>query len=60
MDQMLQAEMTEFLGAAPGERVEGRGGYRSGSYGRGLITRVGKIELRVPRDWTVAVELGAA
>lgn len=29
---------------------EGRGGYRSGYYGRGLITRVGKIELRVPRD----------
>jgi transposase-like protein len=50
LDQMLQAEMTEFLGAAPGERVEGRGGYRSGYYGRGLITRVGKIELRVPRD----------
>lgn len=50
LDQMLQAEMTEFLGAAPGERAEGRGGYRSGYYGRGLITRVGKIELRVPRD----------
>jgi len=50
LDQMLQAEMTEFLGAAPGERSEGRGGYRSGYYGRGLITRVGKIELRVPRD----------
>ena len=50
LDQMLQAEMTEFLGAAPGERAAGRGGYRSGYYGRGLITRVGKIELRVPRD----------
>lgn len=50
LDQMLQAEMTEFLGAAPGECSEGRGGYRSGYYGRGLITRVGKIELRVPRD----------
>src|SRR5690349_12999223 len=50
LDQMLQAEMTEFLGAAPGERAEGRGGYRYGYYGRGLISRVGKIELRVPRD----------
>ena len=50
LDQMLQAEMTQFLGAAPSERAEGRGGYRSGYYGRGLITRVGKIELRVPRD----------
>jgi transposase-like protein len=50
LDQVLQAEMTEFLGAAPGERTEGRGGYRSGYYGRGLVTRIGKIELRVPRD----------
>ena len=50
LDQVLQAEMTEFLGAAPGERSEGRGGYRAGYYGRGLVTRIGKIELRVPRD----------
>ena len=50
LDQLLQAEMAEFLGAAPGERTEGRIGYRSGYYSRGLITRVGKIELRVPRD----------
>jgi transposase-like protein len=50
LEQVLQSEMTEFLGAGPGERVEGRSGYRAGYYGRGLITRVGKIELRVPRD----------
>lgn len=50
VDQILQTEMTEFLGAAPGERTEGRGGYRAGYYGRGLVTRVGRIELRVPRD----------
>jgi transposase-like protein len=50
LDQLLQAEMAEFLGAAPGERTQGRLGYRSGYYSRGLITRVGKIELRVPRD----------
>ena len=42
--------MTEFLGAAPGERSALRAGYRAGYYERGLITRVGKIELRVPRD----------
>jgi transposase-like protein len=42
--------MTDLLGAGPGERSEGRSGYRAGYYGRGLITRVGKIELRVPRD----------
>jgi putative transposase len=50
LEQVLQSEMTEFLGASPGERAEGRSGYRAGYYGRGLITRVGKIELRVPRD----------
>lgn len=50
LDQILQAEMTEFLGAAPGERSALRAGYRAGYYERGLITRVGKIELRVPRD----------
>ena len=50
LDQILQAEMTEFLGAAPGERSPGRAGYRAGYYERGLVTRVGKIELRIPRD----------
>jgi putative transposase len=50
LDQILQAEMTDFLGAAPGERNSSRLGYRAGYYERGLITRVGKIELRVPRD----------
>ena len=50
LNQVLQAEMSEFLGAAPGERSETRNGYRSGYYSRGLITRIGKIELRVPRD----------
>ena len=33
-----------------GERVEGRLSYRSGYYPRSLITRVGKLELRVPQD----------
>jgi len=50
LEQVLHTEMTAFLGAGPGERSEGRNGYRAGYYGRGLITRVGKIELRVPRD----------
>src|SRR6478672_6757459 len=50
LDQILQAEMTDFLGAAPGERSPSRLGYQAGYYERGLITRVGKIELRVPRD----------
>lgn len=46
----LEAEMTEALFAEKGERTEGRLGYRSGSYPRSLITRVGTLELRVPQD----------
>ncbi len=50
LQEVLEGEMTEFLGAAPGERTEGRNGYRAGYYGRNLVTRIGKVELRVPRD----------
>jgi len=50
LQEVLEAEMTDALGAGKGERVEGRLGYRSGYYGRSLVTRIGKIELRVPQD----------
>jgi putative transposase len=50
LQEVLEAEMTEAIGASKGERTEGRLGYRSGYYTRGLITRLGKIELRVPQD----------
>jgi len=50
MQQILEAEMTDTVGAEPGERTELRLGYRAGHYPRTLITRVGKLELRVPRD----------
>jgi len=46
----LEAEMTEQIGAAKGERTEMRLAYRSGYYSRSLITRVGTLELRVPQD----------
>ena len=52
LQEVLEAEMTEALGAAKGERTTGRNGYRSGYYGRSLITRVGKLELRIPQDRT--------
>jgi putative transposase len=35
--------MTEALAAERSERVDARLGYRSGSYGRSLITRVGSM-----------------
>jgi putative transposase len=50
VQQVLEAEMEEALQAGKSERSEHRLGYRSGYYGRTLITRVGKIELRVPQD----------
>ena len=50
LQEVLEVEMTEAVGAAKGERTALRLGYRSGYYGRTLITRVGKLELRVPQD----------
>ena len=50
LNQILQAEMTDYLGAKPGERTDDRRGYRNGSYKRQLTTRVGRLELEVPRD----------
>ena len=50
MQEVLEAEMDEALGAGKSERTPERLGYRSGYYGRTLVTRVGKLELRVPQD----------
>jgi putative transposase len=50
LQQALEAEMDETVGAEKSERTPNRMGYRSGYYGRSLVTRVGKIELRVPQD----------
>src|ERR1044071_935275 len=50
LQEVLEAEMTESLQARPGERTPERQGLRSGYYSRTLITRVGKLELRVPQD----------
>ena len=50
LQEVLEAEMVEAVGAAKSERTDHRLGYRSGYYERDLITRIGKIELRVPQD----------
>lgn len=50
LQAVLEAEMTEALGAEKGERTETRLGYRAGYYHRSLITRVGTLELHVPQD----------
>lgn len=50
VQEVLESEMDETVGARKGERTPDRSGYRSGYYSRGLTTRVGKLELRVPQD----------
>jgi putative transposase len=50
VQQLLEAEMEEAVGAQKSERTADRLGYRSGYYSRTLMTRVGKLELRVPQD----------
>jgi putative transposase len=50
MQEVLEAEMEDAVAAQKGERSAGRLGYRSGYYGRKLVTRVGTLELRVPQD----------
>ena len=41
VQDVLEAEMDETLGVRKGQRRESRAGYRSGYYGRSLVTRVG-------------------
>ena len=48
--EVLEQEMTEAIGAGKGERSPERLGYRSGYYSRALVTRWGKLELRMPQD----------
>ena len=50
LQEVLEQEMSDAIGASKSERTEGRQGYRSGYYPRQLVTRVGTMELRVPQD----------
>ena len=50
VQEVLEVEMEQCLQAGKSERTGVRLGYRSGYYSRGLITRVGSLELRVPQD----------
>jgi putative transposase len=52
LQEVLEQEMTEAIGAGKGERSPERLGYRSGYYSRALVTRVGKLELRIPQGST--------
>ena len=50
MQQVLEAEITSFLGAGSYERSGERRGWQSGFKPLVLKTRVGKLELLVPKD----------
>lgn len=59
LNQILEAEMTDHVGAAPYERTDQRRTYRNGYRPRRLTTRVGTLTLRVPqsRDGAFSTEL---
>jgi transposase-like protein len=47
----LEVEMAEHLGYGPYERVgRGSGNSRNGAYDKTVVTEIGEVELRVPRD----------
>ena len=50
LQEVLEAEMTEHIGAAPHERTDARKGHRNGHKPRMLRTRVGTLNLLVPQD----------
>jgi transposase-like protein len=51
LEQILEEEMTEHLGAPRYRRSPSRRGQRNGDYERDLVTGVGTLrQLRVPRD----------
>ena len=50
LQEVLEAEMTEHIGAALYERTDARKGHRNGHKPRMLRTRVGTLSLLVPQD----------
>lgn len=50
VQRILEEELTAFLRAAPSERTTSRRGYRNGYKPRSLKTRVGTLDLMVPKD----------
>lgn len=61
LNQVLEAQVTEHVGADRYERTDDRKSYRNGSRPRPLSTRVGTITLSVPRlrDGSFSTELFA-
>jgi putative transposase len=49
LHEVMAEEVAQRLGAAPHERTEGRTGYRNGTRARALKTRVGEVDLEIPK-----------
>src|SRR5918993_5074350 len=49
MQELIDAELTAAIGAAPHERVETRSNQRNGARSRLLSTPAGDVELRIPK-----------
>jgi putative transposase len=49
LQEVMAEEVTQRLGAAPHERSDSRTGYRNGTRSRLLKTRVGEVELEIPK-----------
>jgi putative transposase len=49
VQQLMQAEVSELVGAAHGERTEDRATWRNGYRPRRWDTRAGEFELRIPK-----------
>ncbi|HHH83274.1 MAG TPA: hypothetical protein ENL35_09825 [Chloroflexi bacterium] len=50
LQELLEVEFDDFLGAKPYERSEARRYCRNGYRECGLIAPVGRLTLRIPRD----------
>ncbi len=61
LNQILEAQMREHLGAERYERSDERAGYRNGTRTRQLYTRVGPLTLQVPqtRDGSFSTDIFA-
>ena len=50
VQETIQAEFDQFIGAGPFKRSDTRRGWRNGFKPRTFKTRVGKLVLRIPQD----------
>ena len=51
ISDLMETELTDFLGRKRYERIEGKGNHRNGSYPRQYTLKgIGRVAVRVPRD----------